>query len=181
MLRHGASVRAVRRRGPTSSACATATATSLVYPLFHTAGLKSGLLASLLTGATLLPHLVFDPPTVMAHGAGGAGHDAPGTAGHLPDHPQRRHLASTTSRRCAWRSPAPRSSRSSWWCSMREELGFDSVVTGYGLTETTGIVDHVPPRRRPRDHRPHSGRPIPGIEMKIVDADGNEVPDRRAG
>ena len=61
MLRHGASVRLYDawsdvvglRHGDRYL---------LIYPLFHTAGLKSGLLASLLKGATLLPHLVFDPP-----------------------------------------------------------------------------------------------------------------------
>ena len=129
----------------------------LVYPFFHTAGLKSGLLASLLKGATLLPHLVFDPPPVMATGAGGADHDAAGAAGDLPDHPQHRRqrvrpvVAAPGGHRRRGRA------RSSWWCSCASELGFETVVTGYGLTETTGIVDHVPPRRRPRDHRPHVG------------------------
>lgn len=37
----------------------------LIYPLFHCAGLKSGLLACLLVGATLVPLPVFDVPTVL--------------------------------------------------------------------------------------------------------------------
>ncbi len=40
---------------------------------------------------------------------------------------------------------------------IRDELGLDSIVTGYGLTESTGIVTHVPLRRR----RPRSSRPPP--------------------
>ena len=42
--------------GPTWSACARATATSIVNPFFHTFGYKAGILASLLRGATILPH-----------------------------------------------------------------------------------------------------------------------------
>ena len=36
-----------------------------VYPFFHTAGLKSAVLACVLQGATVLPHAVFDPAVVM--------------------------------------------------------------------------------------------------------------------
>lgn len=49
----------------------------LVYPFFHTAGLKSGLLACVLRGATMVPHAVFEagrsdimgpvPPQVARH------------------------------------------------------------------------------------------------------------------
>ena len=37
----------------------------VVYPFFHTAGLKSGVLACVLRGATILPHPVFDVAPVM--------------------------------------------------------------------------------------------------------------------
>jgi HIP---CoA ligase len=37
----------------------------MVYPFFHTAGLKSGLLACVLRGATIVPHAVFDVVPVM--------------------------------------------------------------------------------------------------------------------
>ncbi len=37
----------------------------VVYPFFHTAGLKSGVLACVLRGATILPHAVFDVVPVM--------------------------------------------------------------------------------------------------------------------
>ena len=43
---------------------------------------------------------------------------------------------------------------------MREQLGFETVVTGYGLTESHRHRHHVPPRRRPRDDRQHR-RPAP--------------------
>ena len=64
MLSHGASVRTYTtwselvglRRGDRYL---------IVYPFFHTAGLKSGILACVLTGASIHPHPVFDVASVM--------------------------------------------------------------------------------------------------------------------
>jgi acyl-CoA synthetase (AMP-forming)/AMP-acid ligase II len=64
---------------------------------------------------------------------------------------------------------------------MREQLGLESVVTGYGLTETTGIVSMCRHDDDPEIIAHTSGRPIPDVEMKIVDADGNEVPTGEQG
>jgi acyl-CoA synthetase (AMP-forming)/AMP-acid ligase II len=64
---------------------------------------------------------------------------------------------------------------------MREQLGLESVVTGYGLTETTGIVSMCRHDDDPEIIAHTSGRPIPGVEMKIIDADGNEVPTGEQG
>ena len=36
---------------------------------------------------------------------------------------------------------------------LRDEMTFETIVTGYGLTETSGRRRHLPPRRRPRDDR----------------------------
>src|SRR5207237_3084262 len=38
----------------------------VVNPFFHAFGYKAGIVASLVTGATILPHAVFDPATVLA-------------------------------------------------------------------------------------------------------------------
>ena len=40
---------------------------------------------------------------------------------------------------------------------MRAELGFETIVTGYGLTECDRHRDDVPPRRRRRDDRDDRG------------------------
>ena len=37
----------------------------IINPFFHTFGLKAGILACLLKGATIVPHPVFDVPSVM--------------------------------------------------------------------------------------------------------------------
>ncbi len=54
----------------------------------------------------------------------------------------------------------------------------------YGLTETTGAITYLPPE----DHDPNGnqrmrscGRPMGGIEIRIVDAEGNSLPAGEVG
>ncbi|HEV2547693.1 MAG TPA: fatty acid--CoA ligase [Stellaceae bacterium] len=54
----------------------------------------------------------------------------------------------------------------------------------YGLTETTGAITYLPPE----DHGEHAiermkscGKPMASIEVKIVDAEGKELPPRAVG
>ncbi|WP_235976952.1 fatty acid--CoA ligase [Sandaracinobacteroides hominis] len=54
----------------------------------------------------------------------------------------------------------------------------------YGMTETTGTIVYLPPE----DHDPAgnqrmraAGLPLPGVEIKVVDADGNELPRGEVG
>ena len=179
MLRHGASVRLYDawsdvvglRHGDRYL---------LIYPLFHTAGLKSGLLASLLKGATLLPHLVFDPATVMSLVQAER-------VTMLPGPPAIYQTILNTdvsefdlsSLRLAVTGAAVVPVE--LVVKLREELGFDSVVTGYGLTETTGTVAMCRHDDDPEIIAHTSGRPLDGIEMKIVDAEGNELPTGEPG
>jgi acyl-CoA synthetase (AMP-forming)/AMP-acid ligase II len=179
MLRHGASVRLYQawsdvvglRHGDRYL---------LIYPLFHTAGLKSGLLASLLKGATLLPFLVFDPPAVMETVQAER-------VSMLPGPPAIYQTILNTdvsdydlsSLRLAVTGAAVVPVE--LVVQLREELGFDSVVTGYGLTETTGTVAMCRHDDDPEIIAHTSGRPLDGIEMKIVDADGNELPTGEQG
>jgi HIP---CoA ligase len=179
MLRHGASVRAFAswadvvglRHGDRYL---------LVYPLFHTAGLKSGLVASLLTGTTLLPHLVFDTPSVMR-----AIQEEHITM--LPGPPAIYQTILNadlsefdfSSLRLAVTGAAVVPVE--LVVQMREQLGIESVVTGYGLTETTGIVSMCRHDDDPEIIAHTSGRPIPGVEMKIVDADGATLPTGEPG
>ncbi|MBL0000150.1 MAG: fatty acid--CoA ligase [Sphingomonadales bacterium] len=57
-------------------------------------------------------------------------------------------------------------------------------LQAYGMTETTGTVVMLPPE----DHDPNgnprmraAGKPLPGVELKIVDEAGNEVPTGEVG
>lgn len=58
---------------------------------------------------------------------------------------------------------------------MRGELGFEVVVTAYGLTESCGVVSICRADDSPERISHSSGRAMDGVEMKCVDADGNTV------
>jgi len=58
---------------------------------------------------------------------------------------------------------------------MRDELGFDTVVTAYGLSEACGVVTMCRCDDDPEIIATTSGRAIPGVEVRCVGADGAEV------
>ena len=114
----------------------------IVNPFFHAFGLKAGILACLIKGATIVPQPVFDVPTVMRAGRRASGSRcSPGRrrstrrSSNHPDLDALRHVD-----RCAWRSPAPPPVPVEMVNRMRDELGFETIVTGYGLTEVHGIA-----------------------------------------
>jgi long-chain acyl-CoA synthetase len=55
-----------------------------------------------------------------------------------------------------------------------------TVIQGYGLTETNGPITLVP-LEKAEAKRGSVGIPIPGAEVKIVDAEGKELPVGEAG
>jgi acyl-CoA synthetase (AMP-forming)/AMP-acid ligase II len=111
-----------------------------VNPFFHTFGYKAGWLASLIRGATIYPVPVFDAATVLAKIARDRVTVLPGPPTiyqSLLAH-EARERSDLSSLRLAVTGAAnvpPILIR-----RMREELGFESVVTAYGLTESTGTV-----------------------------------------
>ena len=112
----------------------------MVYPFFHTAGLKSGLLACVLRGATIVPHAVFDVVPVMERVASERITMLPGPPTvfqSILNHPDFASFDLSSLRLSVTGAaivPVDVVRR------MREELPFETVVTGYGLTETTGTV-----------------------------------------
>ena len=64
MLCHGATVRAFDAWS-TVVGLQAGDRYLIVNPFFHAFGLKAGILACLLKGATIIPHAVFDVPSVM--------------------------------------------------------------------------------------------------------------------
>ena len=58
---------------------------------------------------------------------------------------------------------------------MREELTFETIITGYGLTETCGIATMCRYDDDPETIANTSGRAIPGVDVRVVDDDGREV------
>ena len=61
---------------------------------------------------------------------------------------------------------------------MRDELRFETVVTGYGLTETTGTVSMCRHDDAAEVIATTVGRPLPGVSVRIVgDAGQSVAPD----
>lgn len=58
---------------------------------------------------------------------------------------------------------------------MRERLGFEKIVTGYGLTEGSGLATMCRHDDNPATIAKTSGRAMPGMEIKIIDDNGKEV------
>ena len=180
MLSHGASVRTYRAWSEAVGLRAGDRYLT-VYPFFHTAGLKSAVLACVLTGATLVPQGVFDPVTVMRTVAEEAITVLPGPPTvfqALLDHPERPSFdlsglrLSITGAAVVPVSVVER---------MRSELEIDDVVTGYGLTETTGTVSMCSHTDPPEVVARTVGRPLDGVEVRIVGRDGTVLPDGDPG
>jgi acyl-CoA synthetase (AMP-forming)/AMP-acid ligase II len=59
---------------------------------------------------------------------------------------------------------------------MRDDLGLDYAMTGYGLTEAHATVAITYPDDPPEVVANWSGRALPGVEVQLVDEEGKEVP-----
>jgi HIP---CoA ligase len=148
----------------------------IVYPFFHTAGLKSGILACILTGATIYPHPVFDVVSVMRRVAEERITMLPGPPTvfqSILNHPDFASFDLSSLRLAVTGAavvPVSIIRR------MRDELRFENVVTGYGLTETTGTVSMCRHDDPPEVIAETVGRPLPGVEVRVVDDDGKDAP-----
>ncbi len=58
---------------------------------------------------------------------------------------------------------------------MREDLAIRTVVTGYGMTETTGTISMCRFDDPPEVIATTVGRPLPGVEVRVVDDEHREV------
>jgi acyl-CoA synthetase (AMP-forming)/AMP-acid ligase II len=63
---------------------------------------------------------------------------------------------------------------------MHDELGFETVTTAYGMTEASTIT-MMTTDDDPADIAEWCGRPLDGVEVKIVDSGGAEVPRGEPG
>ena len=141
----------------------------IVNPFFHTFGYKAGIVAALMRGATIVPHAVFDPTTVLQRIPEERISMLPGPPAlfqSILNHPD---LASAdvSSLRLAVTGaaviPVELVER------MQKEMGFEVVVTGYGLTECTGIATMCRHDDDPETIARTSGRAIPDVEVVIAD------------
>ena len=153
----------------------------VVNPFFHSFGYKAGWLACLLRGATVLPHAVFDVPAVFERIARERISVLPGPPTlyqSILAHPGRAS-ADLSSLRLAVTGAA--AIPVELIRRMRDELGFETVLTAYGLTETCGVVSMCRAGDDAETIATTSGRAIPGIEVRCVDEKGSEVPRGEPG
>jgi acyl-CoA synthetase (AMP-forming)/AMP-acid ligase II len=147
----------------------------VVNPFFHAFGYKAGWLASILRGATILPQAVFDVPTLLERVGRERISVLPGTPTvftSILSHPDRNRYDLSNLRLAVTGGaavPVELVRR------MRDDLGFESVVTGYGVTECCGIVSMCRHDDATEGIAGSSGRAIPGVEVRCVDADGKDV------
>jgi HIP---CoA ligase len=143
----------------------------IVNPFFHSFGYKAGILACLLTGATIVPQLVFDAGQAL--GLIEAERitvfpGAPTIYASILDH-QDRDRRDLSSLRLAVTGaavvPVALVER------MRAELSFDSVLTAYGLTEAV-VVTMCRPGDDPETVATTSGRATAGFEIRIAGQTG---------
>ncbi len=153
----------------------------IANPFFHTFGYKAGWMSCLLRGATIVPFQVFDVPKVLDMVARERITVLPGPPTLLQgllDEPDRGRYDLSSLRLTvtgAAAVPVKLIER------LRDEMTFDTIITGYGLTETTGTAAMCRHDDDPDTIANWSGRAIPDTELRVVDDDGQPVPTGQPG
>ncbi|MFT5330939.1 MAG: acyl-CoA synthetase (AMP-forming)/AMP-acid ligase II [Parasphingorhabdus sp.] len=152
----------------------------IVNPFSHTFGYKAGWLACLLRGATIIPQAVFDEAEtarlIIEH-----------KVSFIPGPPaiyqsllqaQSSSQVDFSSLRVAVTGGAP--VPTVLIERMRSELGMRNIVNGYGMTEH-GVITMTRQDDPPEVVASSCGYPMPGVELRCVDDDGQNVPLGTAG
>jgi acyl-CoA synthetase (AMP-forming)/AMP-acid ligase II len=153
----------------------------IIPPFFHTLGYKAGWMACLMRGVTALPQLTFDvdevlkrideenvsillgPPTLFTD---------------LIRHPRRGSLDLSSLR---FTVPTATTVPPELVRALTGELGFDLVLTAYGLTESTSLVSTCHPGDDPEDVADSVGRPALDLEVIVADDEARPVPAGETG
>jgi acyl-CoA synthetase (AMP-forming)/AMP-acid ligase II len=153
----------------------------VVLPFFHSFGYKAGWLACLMMGATTYPLAVFDVNAALAQIERHAITVMPGPPSLYQSILARDDLSGRRlgSLRLAVTGAAV--IPTGLVQRMQRELGFDTVLTGYGLTEANGVATLCRAGDDPETVAITSGRAIPGVDVRVVDDAGRVVPPGTAG
>jgi len=147
----------------------------IVNPFFHSFGYKAGWLAALMRGCCILPQALFDVPLLLQRVAAERVTVLPGPPTlyqSLLAHPRRSEFDLSSLRVAvtgAAAVPVEMVRR------MRSELGFETIVTAYGLTETCGFVTICRPGDAAETIATTSGRAFPNVEVRCIDPHGRSV------
>jgi long-chain acyl-CoA synthetase len=147
-------------------------------PLFHSFGQTCGLNATMSAGGTLTLIPRFDPGKaleIIGRDRVNIFQGVPTMYGAMLHHDERDRYDTSTLKVCV-----------SGGSALPVELlrGFEeafgcTVLEGYGLSETSPVASFNHPDR---ERKPGSiGTPVEGVEMKVVDDDGKDVPQGEVG
>jgi HIP---CoA ligase len=143
----------------------------VINPFFHSFGYKAGILACLLTGATIVPQLAYDPEQAMRLIEAERITVLPGAPTiyqTILDHPARSRYDLSSLRLAVTGAavvPVALVER------MQSELSFDTVLTAYGLTEAV-VATMCRPGDDPKLVARTSGRATAGFEIRIAAGTG---------
>jgi len=153
----------------------------ILWPFFHCSGYKAGWVVNLAVGATTLPMAQLDvgeltdlverekvtflpgPPTLFQTLLADPAFD-------------KSKVASLRVSITGAASVPPQ-----MITDMREVLGIPVVLTGYGLTEACGTLTMTAPSDPPEIVVRSCGKAIDGVELKLVDNEGQPVPTGEPG
>ena len=148
----------------------------IVNPFFHTFGYKAGWLASVMRGVTAYPCPIFDADKIIQI-------INKEKISMLPGPPtlyqsiltsQLIETMDISSLRLGVTGAA--SIPIQLIKDMKETLGFETVITAYGLTESTGVVTMCTPDDDYETIATTSGCAIADVEVKCVNQENQEVP-----
>jgi acyl-CoA synthetase (AMP-forming)/AMP-acid ligase II len=154
---------------------------AVVPPFFHGFGYKAGWLAGLINALRIIPVPVFEPEKllelVQSHRVNLL-NGPPTIFADLMQHPRLRDY-DISSLRVGTTGAATIPLQVI--TDMHDILGLDVVINAYGLTESTALVSSSNPSDPPERVAHTVGRPAEGLEVRIVDPDGDELPRGETG
>jgi acyl-CoA synthetase (AMP-forming)/AMP-acid ligase II len=174
MLRHGAMV-TTTRSWVSVVGLRAGDGFPVVSPCSHLAGHKTGLLSCLVTGATAIPLATFDAELLVRF-------VDEGSATFLQAAPTVFHDVVELVRARGRGIPALRTAVTGAAVippqlvrDLHDVAGIGTVLAGYGLTETTGVVTITAPGDPVDAVVTTCGRPVPGVALRLVDNAGRDV------
>jgi long-chain acyl-CoA synthetase len=155
-----------------------ATVTLGALPLFHSFGQTCSLNATVLAGGTLTLIPRFDPGKaleIMQRDEVNLFQGVPTMYGALLHHPDRTQFDTSRLKQCvSGGSALP----VELLRTFEQEFGC-KILEGYGLSESSPVASF---NHADRERKPGSiGTPVEGVEMRVLDDDGDEVPQGGPG
>ena len=153
----------------------------VVNPFFHAFGFCGGIIPALLKGATILPLAVWDVAGALQKIQDERITVFPGPPALYQGMLNHADLASydiSSLRSCVTGAATV---PEEMVIQMRARLGFETVITAYGMTETSGLATICRPDDLPATIATTSGGAIPGVEVRTVDAEGEDLPPGQPG